>query len=178
MFGPGASPRSPDRGTISPATPSIAKQGTDVKPNLDPTPKVVPQKRKTMVEQLQEISDRERISRVKVAETSAKEKTAREALKRKAALKMESMRIKFEREENEKKRAHELEMLKVRIELSKVQSAAGAAGLNTGPGLLLDEMGMLPSHGDHLAQPFNGAPLNFAWDKSFSASDGDSSVGL
>jgi len=162
-------------------TPSTAKQSSvDFGPGLDSTPKVIPQKRKTVIEQLQEISDRERISRVKVAETSAKEKTAREALKRKAAVKMESMRIKFEREENEKKRAHELEMLKARIELSKLQTAAGAAGPNVGRISLLDEMGVLSDIGSHqpVAQQFNGAPLNFTWNKSFSASDGDSSAGF
>ena len=59
------------------------------------TPSLVPAKCKTMMEQLQEIIEKERITHIKLVETNAKEKTAREALKHKSALKIEEMCIQF-----------------------------------------------------------------------------------
>ena len=91
------------------------------------TPSLVPAKHKTMTQKLQEITEKERITRIKLVETNAKEKTARQALKCKSALKIEEMRIQFQREEAEKNRAHQLEMLKARIELAKI--SGGGQGL-------------------------------------------------
>lgn len=176
---------------ILPTTPSTSKKrrrNVNPSPELAPDPspgstKAVPQKRRSMGEHLHDITDWERASRVKVAENSAKERTAREALKRNAAVKMEAMCINFEREENEKKRAHELQMLRARIELLKLQTAVGAAtatGSSAGLGLLLDGMDVSPDLGAHLspASQFNSASLGFTWDKSFATSDGSSLVGL
>ena len=60
------------------------------------TPSLVPAKHKTMMEQLQEITKKECITRIKLVETNAKEKTACKALKRKSALKIEEMHIQFQ----------------------------------------------------------------------------------
>ena len=57
------------------------------------TPSLVPAKHKTMTEQLQEITKKERITHIKLVKTNAKEKTAHEALKHKSALKIKEMRI-------------------------------------------------------------------------------------
>ena len=85
---------------------------------------LVPAKRKTMTEQLQEITKKECITHIKLVETNAKEKTARKALKRKSALKIEEMRIQFQQEEAEKNRAHQL---KACIELAKISGGGTGA---------------------------------------------------
>jgi hypothetical protein len=66
------------------------------------TPSLVPAKRKTMMEQLREITEKQHITHIKLVKTNAKEKTARKALKRKSAMKIEEMHIQFQREEAEK----------------------------------------------------------------------------
>jgi hypothetical protein len=138
------------------------------------TPSLVPAKRKTMTEQLQEITEMERITRIKLVETNAKEKTARQALKCKSALKIEEMRIQFQREEAEKNRAHQLEMLKARIELAKISGGGtGAMTVDKLEPSLFDGMGpILPMPGDY--QVNNLSLSGSSWSSSFGSSAGTS----
>ncbi|KAH7913600.1 hypothetical protein BJ138DRAFT_1220151 [Hygrophoropsis aurantiaca] len=83
------------------------------------TPKPVQRGRKSIADSLQEITAAERETRISVAKANAKEKTAREGLKRKALVEVERLRIEFQREEGERKRRHEFQMMQARLELAR-----------------------------------------------------------
>lgn len=70
-------------------------------------------------------SEHIRLTRVKLAEIHAKEKTAREKVKRQAFAEVEVERLRFQREEGEKQRAHEVMMMDRQIELERLRAIAG-----------------------------------------------------
>lgn len=113
----------------------------------------------------------ERTTRVKLVETNAREKTACEALKCKSAVKIEEMRLQFQRDEAEKNRAHQLKMLKACIELAKLQGMGPSSAKFDSS--LLDGMGpMLPMPGDYHINDLNLS--GSSWDSSFSSATGSS----
>jgi hypothetical protein len=77
------------------------------------------------------------------------------------------MRIQFQREEAEKNRAHQLEMLKARIELAKLHGGAVSNKLDSS---LLDGMGpILPMPEDYQTHDLRSS--GSSWNNSFSSSD-------
>jgi hypothetical protein len=89
------------------------------------------QKRKTISEMVRDESEHVRVTRIKIAEVQAKEKTTREKVKRQGLAGIELERLRFQREEGEKQRAHEVMMMDRQIELERMRAIA--AGLISPP---------------------------------------------
>jgi hypothetical protein len=70
-------------------------------------------------------SEHIRLTRIKLAEIHATEKTAREKVKRQTFADVEVERLRFQREEGEKQRAHELMMMDRQIELERLRAISG-----------------------------------------------------
>lgn len=65
------------------------------------------------------------MTRVKIAEVQAREKTARKKLKHQTLANTELQRLQFQREEGEKQRAHEIMMMDRQIELERLRAVVG-----------------------------------------------------
>jgi hypothetical protein len=82
------------------------------------------QKRKSISDMVRDEGELIRVTRVKIAEVQAKEKTEREKVKRQAFTGVELECLHFQREEGEKQRAHEILMMNRQIELEKFKAIA------------------------------------------------------
>lgn len=70
-----------------------------------------------------------RVTRVKIAEVQAKEKTEWEKVKQQAFAEVELERLRFQRDEGKKQRAHEVMMMDRQIELERFKAiVAGYIG--------------------------------------------------
>lgn len=82
------------------------------------------QKRKTVSDMVWSESEHIRLTRIKIAEVYAKEKTAREKVKRRTLAELELERLRFQREEGEKQRTHEVMMMDRQLELERLRAVA------------------------------------------------------
>jgi hypothetical protein len=90
------------------------------------------QKRKSISDMVHDQGELIRVTRVKIAEVQAKEKTEREKVKRQAVTELELEHLRFQREEGEKQRAHEVMMMDRQIELERFRAMmAGHIGPST-----------------------------------------------
>jgi hypothetical protein len=89
-----------------------------------PTSAVKGRKRKTISDMIWDESEHIRLTRIKIAEVYAKEKTTREKVKRQSVAEVELERLRFQREEGEKQRAHEVMMMDRQIELERLRAIA------------------------------------------------------
>jgi hypothetical protein len=82
------------------------------------------QKRKSISDMVHDEGELIRVTRVKIAEVQAKEKTAHEKVKRQAFAELEVERLQFQYEEGEKQCAHEVMMMDRQIELERFKAIA------------------------------------------------------
>jgi len=80
------------------------------------------QKWKTISDMVWDESEHIRVTRIKIVEVQAKEKTARKKLKRQSLTGIEHERLQFQREEGEKHCAHEIMMIDRQIELKRLKA--------------------------------------------------------
>lgn len=87
------------------------------------------QKRKSISDMVCDESELMQVTRVKIAEVQAKEKTEWEKVKRQAFAEVELERLQFQHEEGEKQRAHKVMMMDRQIELERFKAmVAGHIG--------------------------------------------------
>ena len=81
-------------------------------------------RKKTAADFAREVADVERKARLEMNHTNAKERTAREQVKQRSAFELEEMRLRHQREEGERHRAHERMMVEQQIELERMRAAS------------------------------------------------------
>ncbi len=90
--------------------------------------KIIPQKRKSIQDQIKDIAEQEQQNRVKIAKINAKEKTvrakARVAEKGQMALHLKQVRMQFQHDKAEHHRVHELAMIDRQIQLELIKANA------------------------------------------------------
>jgi hypothetical protein len=87
------------------------------------------QKRKSISDMVRDESELIQVTRIKIAEVQANEKTAREKVKWQALAEVELECIRFQQDEGQKQRAHEVMMMDRQIELERFKAiAAGRIG--------------------------------------------------
>jgi hypothetical protein len=117
----------PDSPTGSPA---LDDNGVEMsKPNKPFASAVKGQKCKSISDMVCDESELIRVTRIKIAEVQAKEKTAHEKVKQQALAEVELECIRFQQDEGQKQRAHEVMMMDWQIELERFKAiAAGCIG--------------------------------------------------
>ncbi|KAF4598775.1 hypothetical protein AB1N83_013772 [Pleurotus pulmonarius] len=125
----------------SPSNPS--KPSTPFRPHDSPavsstpaslsTPaKVVPQKRKHVLDHVRELSESAQATRLKVAEVKASAKRLQAAEKAQHAFRMEEMRIKAVAERERQHQEHERAMMQMQLQIALINSGQAAGVVNQG----------------------------------------------
>jgi hypothetical protein len=93
-----------------------------------PQPSTAPKKRKNLQDQISEISEKERITRVNLAKAALAGRTEREKLKQKSILEGKRMKLEHERQESALRRKHKLDLLEKRMQLQQLTMIQGGFG--------------------------------------------------